>query len=372
MLFGMMFWGDNLKKLIVIILLLSITATFMSGCGARIEYEKYTDTFFDSFDTITQVVGYAKSEEEFKAYADDIHDRMLELHKLYDKYNSYEGINNIKTINEMAGKEPVVVQKELLDLIIFSKEMNEKTSRRTNIAFGAVLSIWSRYRDEAEGNPSSARIPPIEELKAAKEFTDINKVIVDVENSTIFLEDPKMSLDVGAVAKGFATEIVAQEMKQKGFGSFIVSAGGNIRAVGKPLDEVREKWGVGIQNPDKDLFGDGANTIETIFVNDASVVSSGDYQRYYMVGDKRIHHIIDPETLMPADHYRAVNVVIEDSGLADFYSTEVFLLPYEESRALVDAVDGLEAIWVFADGTIEMSEGFKDIALSNGASATDK
>ena len=372
MVFGMMFWGDNLKKLIANILLLSITATFMSGCGARIEYEKYTDTFFDSFDTITQVVGYAKSEEEFKAYADDIHARMLELHKLYDKYNSYEGINNIKTINEMAGKEPVVVQKELLDLIIFSKEINEKTSGRTNIAFGAVLSIWSRYRDEAEGDPSAARIPPIEELQAAKEFTDINKVIVDIENSTIFLEDPKMSLDVGAVAKGFATEIVTQEMKLKGFESFIMSAGGNIRAVGKPLDGVREKWGVGIQNPDKDLFGDGANTIETIFVNDASVVSSGDYQRYYIVGDKRIHHIIDPETLMPADHYRTVNVVIEDSGLADFYSTEVFLLPYEESRALVDAVEGLEAIWVFADGTIEMSEGFKDLALSNGASATDK
>lgn len=368
----MMFWGDNLKKTISILLILSIAAAILSGCSARVEYEKYTDTFFDSFDTITQIVGYAKSEEEFDEYAVMIHDRMLELHKLYDKYNSYEGINNVKTINDMAGKEPVVVEKELLDLIVFSKDMYNKTNQRTNIAFGAVLSIWSQYRDEAESDPTKGAIPPLEDLQAASEYTDINKVIVDVENSTVFLEDPQMSLDVGAVAKGFAAEIVSQEMKAEGFESFIMSAGGNIRAVGKPLDGIRKRWGVGIQNPDKDLFGDGSNTIETIFVNDASVVSSGDYQRYYMVGNQRIHHIIDPVTLMPADNYRAVNVVIEDSGLADYYSTEVFLLPYEESKALVESVDGLEAIWVFADGTIEMSEGFRKIALSEGASATDK
>lgn len=367
-----MFWGDNLKKIITIILMISIMITAVSGCGLRVEYEKYTDTFFDSFDTITQIVGYAKSEEEFKQYSALIHDRMLELHMLYDKYNNYEGINNIKTINDMAGKEPVVVEKELLDLIVFSKEMYKDTEQRTNIAFGAVLKIWSEYRDEAEADPLNAKIPPMEILQEANKHTDIDKVIVDPENSTVFLEDPAMSLDVGAVAKGYAAEIVTREAKAAGFESFIISAGGNIRAVGKPLDNERDRWGVGIQNPDKDVFGDGSNTLETIFVNDASVVSSGDYQRYYVVGDQRIHHIIDPVTLMPAANYRAVNVVIEDSGLADFYSTEVFLLPYDQSRALVESVEGLEAIWVFADGRIEMTEGFKSIALSQGASAVDK
>jgi thiamine biosynthesis lipoprotein len=367
-----MLWGDNLKKKISLLIVATLLFSLISGCGLNVAYNKYTNTFFDSFDTITQVVGYTKTKEEFDEYATYIHDRMLELHKLFDKYNNYEGINNIKTINDKAGIEPVVVEKEIMDMIILSKELYDNTSHKTNIAFGAVLVIWSEYRDVAEENPANAKLPPMEDLVAASAHTDIEKVIIDVEKSTIYLEDPLMSLDVGAIAKGYAVELVAREVNEKGFDSFIISGGGNIRAVGKPMDGERNKWGIGIQNPDKEVFSDGDNTLETVYINDDSVVSSGDYQRYYMVGDYRVHHIIDPDTLMPAANYRSVNVVIEDSGLADFYSTEVFLLPYEESRAFVDSVDGLDAIWVFADGRIEMSEGFKTIAYSYGARGTDK
>jgi thiamine biosynthesis lipoprotein len=358
-------------KKISYILMIGILINILSGCSEGVAYNRYNDTFFDSFDTVTQVIGYTKTEDEFKGYMTQIHDRMLELHKLYDKYNNYEGINNIKTINDNAGIEPVKVDKEIIDLITFSKEMYNNSNQKTNIAFGAVLSIWSEYRDDAEFDPNNAKIPPIGILEEANKHTDINKVIVDQENMTVYLEDPEMSLDVGAVAKGFATEIVVQELLEAGFDSWIMSAGGNIRAVGKPKDPAKDKWGIGIQNPDKNIFGDGSNILDTVFMNDISVVSSGDYQRYYVVDDQRIHHIIDPGTLMPASYYRAVNVVIEDSGLADFYSTEVFLLPYGESRDFVESVDGLEAIWVFEDGTIEMTDGFKAISRSGGAIATD-
>jgi thiamine biosynthesis lipoprotein len=354
-----------------LVLMVTILINIMSGCSEGVAYNRYNDTFFDSFDTVTQVIGYTKTEEEFEGYMTQIHDRMLQLHKLYDKYNTYDGMNNIKTINDNAGIEPVKVDKEIIDLITFSKEMYYKTNQKTNIAFGAVLSIWSDYRDDAEFDPANAKIPPMELLEEARDHTDIEKVIVDQENMTVYLEDPEMSLDVGAVAKGFATEIVVRELVEAGFDSWIISAGGNIRAVGEPKDPAKDKWGIGIQNPDKEIFGDGSNILDTIFMNNISVVSSGDYQRYYVVDDQRIHHIIDPETLMPASHYRAVNVVIEDSGLADYYSTEVFLLPFENSRELVESVEGLEAVWVFADGTIEMTDGFKEVSRSGGAIATD-
>lgn len=353
-------------KKISLVIIIALVVGILPGCTGGVAYNRYSGTFFDVFDTVIQVLGYTKTQDEFDDYMSQIRERMTDLHQLYDKYNNYEGVNNIKTINDNAGVEAVVVRQEIIDLIKFSKEMHDKTSGKTNIAIGSVISIWSEYRDEAEFNPANAAVPPMEVLLDAKEHTDIEKIIVDEENMTVYLEDPEMSIDVGAVAKGYATELVVQEMIEKGFDSWIINAGGNIRSIGEPKDPSRSKWGIGIQNPDMNVFGDGSNILDTIFMNDISVVSSGDYQRYYVVDGVRIHHIIDPDTLMPASHYRSVNVIIEDSGLADFYSTEVFLLPYEESRELVESVEGLEAIWVFADGRIEMTEGFKAVSRTYG------
>jgi thiamine biosynthesis lipoprotein len=346
----------------------------LSGCQSKTsdEYSKYSEGFFDTFDTLTQVVGYAKSEEEFKSYVDKMHERFLELHKLYDIYNEYEGMNNIKTINDNAGIQPIKVDKEIIDLIIFAKDWNKRTDGRTNIAMGSVLKIWHDYRDAGMDDPENAKIPPLESLKEAQKHTDINKVVVDVENNTIYLEDERMSLDVGAIAKGFATELVAQEIIAEGFESGIICPGGNIRALGKPLDGIRERWGIGIQDPNKFIATDEENVLDTIFINNASVVSSGDYQRYYIVEGEVFHHLIDPTTLMPGEYFRAVTVVAENSGVADFMSTTLFLMPYEEGKALIDKLGGIEAVWVMQDGTVQATDGMKKIMKSNGATGTKK
>ena len=161
-----------MKKIIPIIVIGIIIGGILVGCDKGPVYNKYSDSFFDTFDTITQIVGFTETEEEFKGYVDKIHVRMLDLHRLYDKYNNYEGINNIKTINDNAGKKPVKVEKEIIDLIVFSKDMYEKTGKQTNIAMGAVLRIWSEYRDKAEFDPSNAKIPPMEDLTQANQHTD--------------------------------------------------------------------------------------------------------------------------------------------------------------------------------------------------------
>lgn len=360
-----------MKRKISLTLIILVLLTSISACSDKKIYNKYSYAFFDTFDTVTQIIGYTESQKEFDQYAESINDRFIELHKLFDKYNNYDGINNIKTINENAGKEPVKVEQEIIDLILFSKKMYADTNQKTNIAFGSVISIWSKYREMAEADPDDAQLPSMEELLQANEHTDIDKIIINENDKTVFLEDSQMSIDVGAVAKGFATEIVVQEMIEKGFDSWIISAGGNIRTVNKPMETIKNRWAIGIQNPDKDIFTDGGEAVDTVYVNDATVVSSGDYQRYYYVGDKRIHHIISPDTLMPADYYRAINVITEDSGYGDYYSTELFLLPYEESRALAESMNNLEAIWMFADGSIKMTEGFEKVAKSQGASLND-
>ncbi len=329
-------------------------------------YEKYTDSFFDTFDTVVVVVAYNRSQEEFDSYFSKIHQRFRELHKLYDIYHEYPGLNNIKTINDHAGIKPVKVDKEIIDLILFGKQLYNQTAGKTNIAMGAVLRIWHEYRDAGRSNPEAAKLPPMEELRKALQHTDIDKVIVDEENSTVYLADSQMSLDVGAVAKGYAAELVMREMAAQGLKSAMISAGGNIRALGKPLDGIRERWGVGIQDPQQSIFSENG-LLDVVFINDGAVVSSGDYQRYYVVDGKRYHHLVDPVTLMPAEHYRSVTVVAEDSGVADYMSTELFLLPWPESRALAEKL-GVEALWVMPDGTIETTEGLKKIMRSQGAS----
>lgn len=89
-----------------------------------------------------------------------------------------------------------------------------------------------------------------------------------------------------------------------------------------------------------------------------SIVTSGDYQRYYEVDGKRYHHLIDPDTLQPGAYMHSVTVLCEDSALGDFLSTALFLTAYEEGRALVEATDGLEACWNLLDGTRYMTDGF--------------
>ena len=329
-------------------------------------YEKYTDSFFDTFDTVVVVVAYNRSQEEFDAYFDKIHRRFQDLHKRYDIYHEYPGLNNLKTINDHAGVKPVKVDKEIIDLILLGKQLYSQTAGKTNIAMGAVLRIWHEYREAGRNNAEAAQLPPMEQLRAASEYTDIDKVIVDEANSTVYLADSEMSLEVGALAKGYAAELVIQEMAAQGLKSAMISAGGNIRAIGKPLDGIRERWGVGIQDPQQSIFSEDG-LLDVVFINDGAVVSSGDYQRYYVVDGKRYHHIIDPATLMPAEYYHSVTVVAEGSGAADYMSTELFLLPWPESRALAEEL-GVEALWVMLDGTTQTTEGMREILRSQGAS----
>jgi len=355
----------HIASVVAAILLLSALA----GCRPTSStYSKHSDSLFDVFNTLVTVVAYTRSEEEFDSYFAKIRARFGELHQLYDIYNDYNGVNNVKTINDNAGVQPVKVDNDIIDLLLFAKDWYRRTGGKTNVAMGAVLRIWHDYREEGQSDPENAKLPPVEDLREAERHTDIDKIIIDAENSTVYLPDPKMSLDVGAVAKGFATEIVAREMAEAGLKSALISSGGNIRAIGKPLDGVRERWGVGIQNPDESIVPDEQNVLDVIFINDLSVASSGDYMRYYIVKGRVLHHIIDPATLMPADYYRAVTVMTDHAGVADFLSTTLFLLPYEQSLALAESLDGVEAVWVMPDGEVKATDGMKAIMRSQGAS----
>lgn len=308
------------------------------------------------FNTVTKIVGYADTKEEFTDYAQMIYDKLNEYHQLYDIYNNYDGINNIKTINDNAGIKPVKVDQRIIDLLLSGKEKYEISKGQINIAFGAVLSVWHKYREAGIDHPEKAELPPMDVLKEKAEHTDINKVIIDEDAQTVYLEDPEMSLDVGAIAKGYATEQVAKYIYDQGFTSGMLSVGGNIRTLDAKAD-TNEKWSVGIQNPD--LESEETN-LEILSLTQMALVTSGDYERYYTVDGKRYCHIIDPDTLMPAEYFRSVTIVSSDSGKADGLTTTLFNMPYEEGLKLIEEIPDADALWVFANGDIKYSSHFAD------------
>ena len=348
-------------------LLLAAVLAFGTGCSklpgggspADTGYTRYSTQFYDTFDTIIQVIGYAETQEEFEDYAGTIHQRFQELSQLYDRFYEYSGVNNIRTINLNAGVAPVEVEPELLEMLSFAKEWCQKTQGRVNIAMGPVLEIWHQYRDQYSGQALAAdaagALPSMEALDDANHFSSLDKVIIDREKGTVFLEDKKMALDVGAVAKGYAAQLVADEIYEAGFRSFTISAGGNVITKDPPLDGVRNSWGIGIQDPFADLNKPDSQSLDVALVANRCVVTSGDYRQFYTVGDQLIHHIIDPATLWPANQYRALTVVCEDSGLGDFLSTCLFVMDYDEGRALAEEL-GVGVLWVFPDGRVEVND----------------
>ncbi len=353
-------------KIKILSLALALSILFV-GCAEK--RDKQSVIIFDVFDTIISLVSY-QDEDDFDAMHKYVEDEYIRYNQLYDIYNTYEGINNIKTINDNAGIEPVKVDVEIIELLEFSKEWYYKTDGKFDISMGTLLDTWSNVREEATvfGN---AVLPTFEELKPLADSADIEAIEIDKENSTVFINSADVQINVGAVAKGFATEKIATSLEET-YDNFAISAGGNVRIYGQPFDGERERWGVGIENPmvDENFISLGG-TIDTAFVNgQMSVVCSGGYQRYFVKDGARYHHLIDLETLFPGNNYLGVSVFYKDSGVADVLSTAIFFMQPEEAMQFIESIDGAAAQLVGADGTIYNSSDTSLYLSSAGITPT--
>ena len=315
----------------------------LSGCGSGLQ--RYEATYWDVFDTVTTVTGYAAGQAEFDAAAREIHDTLLEYHRLYNIYESYDGLRNLKTVNDQAGIGPVPVDERILLLLQFAQTAWTETGGRVNAAMGSVLALWHDAREQALEDPDRAALPDRSALEEAALHTDLSALELDLEAGTAFLTDPDMALDVGALAKGYAVEQVAAAAPDH----FLISVGGNVCATGPKPDGT--PWTVAVENPD------GGDFLKLLYAEDRSVVTSGDYQRYFELDGVRYHHIIGPDTLEPAAYWRSVTVVADSSAAADCLSTALFTLPQAEGQQLLDQW-GAEALWIGRDGAQVMSPGF--------------
>ena len=352
-----------MKKIISLLLLLCISFSLFS-CETQEEYTVRSRTISNHyFNTVSTVLTYADtSDVNIEKYVKIANDTLEYYHEIFDIYYEYAGVNNIRTINKNAGKSPVEVDAELIDFLEYCKELYTITQGKTNIMLGSVLSIWHGIREEADRNFGFAResdLPTEAELTEANEHTSIDLLVIDREASTVYISDAKASIDVGAIAKGYAVDRLYERIVAEGADSVVLNIGGNIRTIGLKPDN--SKWTSGLTNPDK---SSDESLICKLKIAETSIVTSGDYERFFYAGDKAYHHIIDPVTLYPSVYFSSVSIITESSALADALSTALFCMSYEDGLALVKSIGNIEVIWIDKDYNIKATDGAEIIPVS--------
>ena len=355
-----------MKKIISLLL----SATLLVACNASSPAPTSSTISLKSnicmdcgFDTFFAVQGMPLEQDEFDTVFTEASNDFSYYNKLFDIYNDYEGINNIKTINDNAGIQPVEVDHVIIEMLQEAKYFYDLSNGEFDITIGALLKVWHNYREEGidlntEGKKGN--LPTTEELEEASTHKGWNHIQIDEENNTVYIDDSSISLDVGGIAKGFSTEKIAQSLTSEENTTGAINAGGNNRTLGQKYDG--SNWRVGIQNPQ------GSDSILVVNMDGAcSFVTSGDYERYYVATDgNSYHHIIDPETLYPAKYFHSVSIITEDSGVADCLSTTLFTLSYEDGLKILDAYKEdhpdtfLEAIWIMDEDT-EIETEYKHV-----------
>lgn len=341
------------KSILAAVLAMSV----LSGCAEtekpnKESWQTMQNVTLDSgFDTVITLIEQTDEPEAFNSRFNVLCESFRYYNSLFDIYNDYEGINNLKTVNDQAGVAPVKVDPELIELLKKGQEFYELSDGAFDITMGSLLNVWHEYRTAGialNEQGQRAPLPQEEELKQAAQHCGFDTVVIDEQAGTVFITDPDVRIDVGGIAKGFATEKTAKKLEEIGSDHTAINAGGNNRTIGSKRDGT--PWNVGIQNPD----GEGALFLVRIEGTN-SFVTSGDYERFYIGEDgKRYQHIIDPSTLYPAARYRSVTVITPDSGDADCLSTALTVLSIEDGQKLLDAYRkqsgaSAEAIWILPE-----------------------
>lgn len=325
------------KKKITITLLIIILIALILLLIDKSTYKEYSKNYFYMDTYINVKVNTTKSQREIDNIFEDIDYIYSSYHKLTDRYSSYDGIVNVYYLNEiLQDGEKIEIDTRLASIINLGIEYYDKTEGLFNIASGNLTVIWKEFIENCDELPTNLKVN-----------TNINDI--KLEDNT-YVKYNNIKLDLGGIAKGYVTELVGNYLEENNIHSYIINAGGNVK-VGRAYN--KDNFVVGITNPDN------TNTIFTkVNINNLSVVTSGNYQRYCTLENKTYSHIINPITKYPSNYVKSVTVVSKSSTLGDLYSTYLYLLPVDIGLKIVNSTTDIEAIWYIDENNIVKSDGF--------------
>jgi thiamine biosynthesis lipoprotein len=255
--------------------------------------------------------------------------------------------SDVSKVNDAAGKAPVKVSAETLEVVAEALHTADISEGTFDITFETLHGLWKFDQDLDPHPPSEA------DVKAKLALVDWHHVKIDKAASTIFIDRPGTKIGLGGIAKGYAVDKAVAVLSAKGLTSFIVQAGGDLFTKGTKPDG--SAWSAGIRDP----RGAPDQYFATLPVSDHAFSTAGDYERSYMAGGKRYHHIIDPRTGFPATASRSVTIYAPNAFIADAIDDAVFILGPEKGFKIVDAIDDCGAVVVDAKNNLWVSSRLK-------------
>ncbi len=324
-----------MKKL----LLLSISFVILTSCS-KAERVRQSEFMLDTICTIT-----VYNEKNKEKTADELISEAFELCSDYEDTLSrtIEG-SDVYRINNSGG-QPVEVSDATIEILETARHYSELSDGALDITTAPLSIRWDFDGEEPH-------VPPADEIEALRSKIDYTKV--KIEGNTVTLESPAEAIDLGAIAKGYIADKLADYLRENGVTSATISLGGNLYAIGSNELENRPFY-LGIQDPKAD---DGS-ILGYVTTSDKSLVTSGDYQRFFIEDGIRYHHILDPKTGYPADSGLCSVTIISDKSVdGDALSTSCFVLGLDSGMELINSLDGIDAVFIDNDGNMYFSDGF--------------
>jgi FAD:protein FMN transferase len=277
-----------------------------------------------------------------KAFAD----AFAEVDRLDAVLSVWKPGSDVLRINAAAGQAPVAVSRDTIDALIAARQVSQWTSGKFDVTFGALADVWKFDHDKDE------RVPTEREIAARLPLIDYEAVVVDEAAGTVFITRPGTRIHLGGIGKGYAVDRVAGILRRHGFQHFMVQFGGDLYVAGQPG---AESWRLGIMDP----RGAPGHSFAAVELRDATLSTSGDYERFFIKSGQRYHHILDPDAGQPARGCRSVSIVAKTATLADGLSTGVFILGPHAGMELVERLPDVEAVIVTEENEVLVSSGLR-------------